>query len=97
VAWRRVSLCAVSSSNVAGAVCVSELELFAADEEAMLALGARIAEVTGGVGVIWETSNLGVMGSMKAANLRSIPSISITLLQSGQERLSQTLRRLHIP
>jgi len=38
---------------------VSELELFAADEEAMLALGARIAEVTGGVGVIYLHGDLG--------------------------------------
>jgi tRNA threonylcarbamoyladenosine biosynthesis protein TsaE len=38
---------------------VSELELFAADEEAMLALGARIAEVTGGIGVIYLHGDLG--------------------------------------
>lgn len=38
---------------------MSELELFAADEEAMLALGARIAEVTGGVGVIYLHGDLG--------------------------------------
>jgi tRNA threonylcarbamoyladenosine biosynthesis protein TsaE len=38
---------------------VSELELFAADEEAMLVLGARIAEVTGGVGVIYLHGDLG--------------------------------------
>jgi len=38
---------------------VSELELFAADEEAMLVLGARIAEVTGGKGVIYLHGDLG--------------------------------------
>ena len=38
---------------------MSELELFAADEEAMLALGARIAAVTGGVGVIYLHGDLG--------------------------------------
>lgn len=38
---------------------MSELELYAADEEAMLALGARIAEVTGGVGVIYLHGDLG--------------------------------------
>jgi tRNA threonylcarbamoyladenosine biosynthesis protein TsaE len=38
---------------------VSELELFAADEEAMLALGARIATVTGGVGIIYLHGDLG--------------------------------------
>ncbi|WP_339523227.1 tRNA (adenosine(37)-N6)-threonylcarbamoyltransferase complex ATPase subunit type 1 TsaE [Pseudomonas sp. EA_35y_Pfl2_R111] len=38
---------------------MSELELFAADEEAMLALGARIAESTGGVGVIYLHGDLG--------------------------------------
>jgi tRNA threonylcarbamoyladenosine biosynthesis protein TsaE len=38
---------------------VSELELFAADEEAMLALGARIAAVTGAVGVIYLHGDLG--------------------------------------
>ena len=36
-----------------------ELELFAADEEAMLALGARIAEIAGGVGVIYLHGDLG--------------------------------------
>ena len=38
---------------------MSELELFAADEEAMLALGARIAEIAGGVGVIYLHGDLG--------------------------------------
>lgn len=38
---------------------MSELELFAADEVAMLALGARIAEATGGVGVIYLHGDLG--------------------------------------
>lgn len=38
---------------------MSELELFAADEEAMLALGARIAGVTGGIGVIYLRGDLG--------------------------------------
>lgn len=38
---------------------MSELELFAADEAAMLALGARIAEVTGGSGVIYLHGDLG--------------------------------------
>ena len=38
---------------------MSELELFAADEEAMLVLGAQIAEVTGGKGVIYLHGDLG--------------------------------------
>ena len=38
---------------------MSELELFAADEDAMLALGRRIAEVTGGRGVIYLHGDLG--------------------------------------
>lgn len=38
---------------------VSELRLEVADEPAMLALGARIAEVTGGVGVIHLHGDLG--------------------------------------
>ncbi|MBU0806845.1 MAG: tRNA (adenosine(37)-N6)-threonylcarbamoyltransferase complex ATPase subunit type 1 TsaE [Gammaproteobacteria bacterium] len=38
---------------------MSELDLFAADEEAMLVLGARIAEVTGGKGVIYLHGDLG--------------------------------------
>lgn len=38
---------------------MSELELFAADEEAMLVLGARIAEVTCGKGVIYLHGDLG--------------------------------------
>jgi tRNA threonylcarbamoyladenosine biosynthesis protein TsaE len=36
-----------------------ELELYAADEAAMLALGARIAEVSGGRGVIYLHGDLG--------------------------------------
>lgn len=38
---------------------MSELELFAADEEAMLVLGARIAAVTGGIGLIYLHGDLG--------------------------------------
>lgn len=38
---------------------MSEIELFAADEEAMLALGARIATVTAGRGVIFLEGDLG--------------------------------------
>ncbi|WP_425917021.1 tRNA (adenosine(37)-N6)-threonylcarbamoyltransferase complex ATPase subunit type 1 TsaE [Pseudomonas sp. GWSMS-1] len=38
---------------------MSELELFAADEEAMLVLGAQIAQVTGGKGVIYLHGDLG--------------------------------------
>ena len=38
---------------------MSDFELFAADEEAMLALGARIAEVTQGVGIIYLHGDLG--------------------------------------
>lgn len=38
---------------------MSELDLFAADEEAMLVLGARIAEVTGGKGLIYLHGDLG--------------------------------------
>lgn len=38
---------------------MSEIELFAADEPAMLALGAKIAEVTGGAGVIYLHGDLG--------------------------------------
>lgn len=38
---------------------MSELEVFAADEEAMLALGARIAAMTGGIGVIYLHGDLG--------------------------------------
>lgn len=38
---------------------MSEITLFAADEEAMLALGARIAAVTGGCGVIYLEGDLG--------------------------------------
>ncbi|MFP6849739.1 MAG: tRNA (adenosine(37)-N6)-threonylcarbamoyltransferase complex ATPase subunit type 1 TsaE [Pseudomonas sp.] len=38
---------------------MSELELFAANEQAMLALGARIAEVSGAVGVIYLHGDLG--------------------------------------
>lgn len=38
---------------------MSEVELFAADEPAMLALGAQIAKVTGGVGVIYLHGDLG--------------------------------------
>ena len=38
---------------------MSELELFAADEEAMLVLGPRIAAVTGGIGLIYLHGDLG--------------------------------------
>lgn len=38
---------------------MSELELFAADEEAMLMLGARIASITAGVGIIYLHGDLG--------------------------------------
>jgi len=38
---------------------VSELEHYAADEDAMLAFGARIAQVSGGCGVIYLHGNLG--------------------------------------
>lgn len=38
---------------------MSELELFAADEEAMLMLGARIATTTAGVGIIYLHGDLG--------------------------------------
>jgi tRNA threonylcarbamoyladenosine biosynthesis protein TsaE len=38
---------------------VSELELFAADEEAMLVLGAALARATAGVGVIYLHGDLG--------------------------------------
>ncbi|MHA6492335.1 tRNA (adenosine(37)-N6)-threonylcarbamoyltransferase complex ATPase subunit type 1 TsaE [Pseudomonas borbori] len=38
---------------------MSELELYAADEDAMVALGARLAEVTAGVGVIYLQGDLG--------------------------------------
>lgn len=38
---------------------MSELELFAADEETMVALGARIADVTNGTGVIYLHGDLG--------------------------------------
>ena len=38
---------------------MSELELFAADEEAMLKLGARIATITAGVGIIYLHGDLG--------------------------------------
>lgn len=38
---------------------MSELELYAADEAAMLILGARIAEVSGGRGVIYLHGDLG--------------------------------------
>lgn len=38
---------------------MSEIELFAADEDAMLALGARIASVTEGRGVIYLEGDLG--------------------------------------
>lgn len=38
---------------------MSEIELFAADEDAMLALGARIAAATGGRGMIYLEGDLG--------------------------------------
>ncbi|MGE8496547.1 MAG: tRNA (adenosine(37)-N6)-threonylcarbamoyltransferase complex ATPase subunit type 1 TsaE [Pseudomonas sp.] len=38
---------------------MSEVERFAADEDTMLALGARIAEVTGGCGIIYLHGDLG--------------------------------------
>ncbi|WP_079204704.1 tRNA (adenosine(37)-N6)-threonylcarbamoyltransferase complex ATPase subunit type 1 TsaE [Pseudomonas sp. CC6-YY-74] len=38
---------------------MTELELYAADEAAMLSLGARIAQVTGGRGVIYLHGDLG--------------------------------------
>ncbi|UCJ17242.1 tRNA (adenosine(37)-N6)-threonylcarbamoyltransferase complex ATPase subunit type 1 TsaE [Pseudomonas sp. MM211] len=38
---------------------MSEIELFAADEDAMLALGARIANITEGRGVIYLEGDLG--------------------------------------
>lgn len=38
---------------------MSEIELFAADEDAMLALGARIAQTTAGRGIIYLEGDLG--------------------------------------